>query len=171
MIRIHARTRILLNWARRPGVGSAIGRRLPQRRCSRTIDAAHLFNKRLRACHHLLVEPPFARARLPIEGRGAKLVTAGVLNFGVIMGASNRLKNASAPVQVASIQTLIRRELPPADLIIIDECHLANARSYFSIIANCPNVVVLGLTATPERTDGNRECLPRHTAAWWRAQA
>ena len=27
-----------------------------------------------------------------------------------------------APVQVASVQTLIRREMPPADLIVVDEC-------------------------------------------------
>lgn len=94
-----------------------------------------------------------AHRRELIEQTVDKLVAAGVLNFGVIM-AGNRLNNANAPVQVASIQTLIRRELPPADLIIIDEAHRANARSYLSIIANYPNAVVIGLTATPERTDG-----------------
>lgn len=94
-----------------------------------------------------------AHRRELIEQTVAKLVDAGVLNFGVIM-AGNRLNNASAPVQVASIQTLIRRELPPADLIVVDEAHRANARSYLSIIANYPGAVVIGLTATPERTDG-----------------
>lgn len=94
-----------------------------------------------------------AHRRELIEQTVDKLVAAGVLNFGVIM-AGNRLNNANAPVQVASIQTLIRRELPPADLILIDECHRAAARQYQSVIANYPKAVVIGLTATPERTDG-----------------
>lgn len=83
----------------------------------------------------------------------AKLVDAGVINFGVIMAGAS-LHNAHAPVQVASIQTLIRREFPPADLIILDECHRANSRSYLSVLANYPEVPVLGLSATPERLDG-----------------
>jgi superfamily II DNA or RNA helicase len=94
-----------------------------------------------------------AHRRELIEQTVNKLVDAGVLHFGVIM-AGNRLNSADAPVQVASIQTLIRRELPPADLIIIDEAHRASARSYLSVIANYPSAAVLGLTATPERTDG-----------------
>ncbi|MBF0398658.1 MAG: DEAD/DEAH box helicase [Desulfobacterales bacterium] len=82
-----------------------------------------------------------------------KLKDAGILNFGVIM-SKNRLNYWDSPVQVASIQTVIRRELPPADLIFIDEAHRAKSKSYLSIIANYPNAVVLGLTATPERLDG-----------------
>jgi superfamily II DNA or RNA helicase len=94
-----------------------------------------------------------AHRRELIEQTCAKLTEAGVLNFGVIM-AGSRLNHAAAPVQVASIQTLIRRELPPADLIIVDECHRAAARQYQSVLANYPRAVVIGLTATPERTDG-----------------
>lgn len=56
-------------------------------------------------------------------------------------------------VQVASIQTLVRRELPPADLIFIDEAHRARADSYNKILDQYPNAAVLGLTATPWRTD------------------
>ncbi|MGQ9814240.1 MAG: DEAD/DEAH box helicase family protein [Candidatus Roseilinea sp.] len=94
-----------------------------------------------------------AHRRELIDQTVNKLVDAGVPNLGVIM-AGNKLRNASAPVQVASIQTLIRRELPPADLIIIDEAHRANARSYLSVVANYPDATIIGLTATPERTDG-----------------
>lgn len=83
----------------------------------------------------------------------AKLVDDGVLNFGVIM-AGHHLNNAAAPVQVASIQTLIRRELPEADLVVIDECHRANSKSYLSLLSNYPQAVAIGLTATPERLDG-----------------
>lgn len=61
----------------------------------------------------------------------------------------------TAPVQIASVQTLIRRP-PPADIkvIIIDECHLSLANSYTSLVAKYPDAIVIGLTATPERADG-----------------
>lgn len=59
-------------------------------------------------------------------------------------------------VQVASIQTLVRRKgkYPPFDLIIIDEAHRATAKTYKSILAESPNSRILGVTATPERADG-----------------
>lgn len=82
-----------------------------------------------------------------------KLSDAGILRYGTIM-AGSKLVCADAPVQVASVQTLIRREFPPADLIIIDESHRAISRSYISIVNNYPRAVVLGLSATPERLDG-----------------
>lgn len=94
-----------------------------------------------------------AHRRELIEQTADKLISSGVLNFGVIMAGDKRV-NPDAPVQVASIKTLIRRELPAADLIIIDEAHRAASRSYLNILANYPDAVVLGLTATPERLDG-----------------
>jgi len=59
-----------------------------------------------------------------------------------------------AQVQVASVASLIRREPPPADLVVVDECHLSAARTYQRILAWYPAAVVLGLTATPCRLDG-----------------
>ena len=63
---------------------------------------------------------------------------------------------SKAPVQVASIQTLARRldRLPPPDLLAIDEAHHATAASYRRIIEHCSKSWTIGLTATPERTDG-----------------
>lgn len=65
------------------------------------------------------------------------------------------------PVQVASIATLHIRalkreslELPPAELIVLDECHRSLSKTYQDILAAYPNAIVLGLTATPTRTDG-----------------
>ena len=116
----------------------------------KTVVAAGIIQLAVQKGKRVLV---LAHRRELIEQTVDKLVDAGVLNFGVIM-AGNKLCNAAAPVQVASIQTLIRRELPDADLIVIDECHRAQSRSYLSIIANYPRAVVLGLSATPERTDG-----------------
>jgi len=94
-----------------------------------------------------------AHRRELIDQTVDKLVAAGVLNFGVIM-SGKPLHNWNAPVQVASIQTLIKRELPPADIVMIDEAHRSQSRSYLSVLANYQDAVVIGLTATPERLDG-----------------
>ncbi len=58
------------------------------------------------------------------------------------------------PCQVASIQTLVRRQLPPADLLLIDESHHAKAATYERILAAYPEARVLGCSATPWRLDG-----------------
>jgi superfamily II DNA or RNA helicase len=94
-----------------------------------------------------------AHRRELIDQTVNKLRDAGVHDFGVIMAGSGMI-NPDAPVQVASIQTLIRREFPRADLVIIDECHRAASRSYLSVLANYPDAAVIGLSATPERLDG-----------------
>lgn len=66
-----------------------------------------------------------------------------------------------APVQVASVQTLIgriketsRRKPTPPSLIFIDEAHHARAASYQKILDAYPDAVSIGLTATPWRSDG-----------------
>lgn len=81
----------------------------------------------------------------------ARLADNGI-NAGVIM-AGQPVTNAQ--VQVASVQTLARRVLPQANLIIIDEAHHAAARGYRKIIDACPDAFVIGLTATPFRLDGS----------------
>jgi DNA repair protein RadD len=60
-------------------------------------------------------------------------------------------------VQVASVQTLVRRlELVKRpDLIIVDECHHAvAANSWGRILSYWSNVPRIGFTATPQRLDG-----------------
>lgn len=66
--------------------------------------------------------------------------------------------DASAAVVVASVQTLARRmgwlaEFDP-DLIVVDEAHHAVAGTWARIIAACPRALLLGVTATPCRTNG-----------------
>lgn len=75
------------------------------------------------------------------------------LTHGVI--ASGRVQS-NQPVQIASVQTLVRRtdKYAPPDLIIIDEAHRAAADTYRRVIDAYPGARVIGLTATPERTDG-----------------
>ncbi|NEP23720.1 DEAD/DEAH box helicase [Moorena sp. SIO3I6] len=59
-------------------------------------------------------------------------------------------------IQVASIQTLIRRQpFPEADLLIIDEAHHSASKSYTDVMSAYPNAYIAGFTATPTRTDGH----------------
>lgn len=46
----------------------------------------------------------------------------GIREVGVIQG-NHEMTHAGRPVQVASVQTLQRREIPPADIVVIDEAH------------------------------------------------
>ena len=63
--------------------------------------------------------------------------------------------------QVASIDTLRSRsitnkkeKLPAANLVVIDEAHRCLSRTYLKIISLYQRSQVLGLTATPIRSDG-----------------
>lgn len=59
-------------------------------------------------------------------------------------------------VQVCSIQTLISRakNLPYPYMIIIDEAHHIKASTYMKLLKLWPEALLLGLTATPRRTNG-----------------
>jgi superfamily II DNA or RNA helicase/diadenosine tetraphosphate (Ap4A) HIT family hydrolase len=73
---------------------------------------------------------------------------------------TGEIKDPDAEVVFASIQTLSRREhlerFPPDtfDYLVVDEFHHAAAASYRRLIAHFRPKFLLGLTATPERTDG-----------------
>lgn len=60
------------------------------------------------------------------------------------------------PVQIASVQTLARRldSTPAPDMIVWDECHHIASESWATIFSRFPDVVHIGLTATPCRLDG-----------------
>lgn len=73
----------------------------------------------------------------------------GVHDVGVIQ--ASRKQKLHRPVQVASIQTLMRRpEIPPADLVIVDEAH--RVFDFYGEWMNRPEwkrVPFIGLSATP----------------------
>jgi superfamily II DNA or RNA helicase len=60
------------------------------------------------------------------------------------------------PVQVAMIQTIQRRldRIKPPSLLVIDEAHHAISPGYVALAAHFPKAKILGVTATPERLDG-----------------
>jgi len=61
-----------------------------------------------------------------------------------------------AAVQVASTQTLLGRDLPPASFVIVDEAHHypREDTEWGSIVAAYKGATIFGFTATPERGDG-----------------
>lgn len=93
-----------------------------------------------------------------------ELVEQGMNNFkklweGVSVGKfSDDTRDTDSFVVCASIQSIVRNlELfDPEDFgyIIIDECHHASAESYTKILNYFKPDFILGLTATPERADG-----------------
>lgn len=90
-----------------------------------------------------------------VEQAFNRLVSDFHLTTGVI--SSNFISNHSAQIQVASIQTLIKRKEHQKDifsLIIIDEAHHALANTYRQLWNYYPSGKFLGVTATPTRTNG-----------------
>lgn len=86
----------------------------------------------------------------------AKLAMAGVTGVRVIQAERDEGPR-DAMVTVASAQTLRTakwiEQLPPADLVIWDECHGIVARTFRRVLDRYPNARLLGLTATPCRGD------------------
>lgn len=79
-------------------------------------------------------------------------VRAAGIACGVVMAGEAR---EDASVQVASVQTIAARgNHPTADLVIWDEAHHTAAETYKAIAAKYVDAYHLGLTATPERGDG-----------------
>ena len=84
-------------------------------------------------------------------------ISAALTSLGVPHGIiAAGYDETPAPVQVASVATLVRRldRLCGIDLIVVDEAHHAVAGTWRKILAAAPQAKVFGVTATPERLDG-----------------
>lgn len=121
----------------------------------KTIIARAIIESAVEKGHKVLFLAP--RRELIFQA-SEKLANAGV-EHGIYMSGERR--RMFAPVQVASIPTLHRRmqtlgktALPIANLVLVDECHLSLNASTQEVLAEYPNVVKIGLTATPARSDG-----------------
>ena len=73
----------------------------------------------------------------------------GITEVGVMQG-THELTDYRMPVQVCSVQTLARRTIPRADLVLVDECHVM-FKLYDRWMADpeWTKVPFVGLTATP----------------------
>jgi DNA repair protein RadD len=121
----------------------------------KTIVAASIIKDVVGKGQRVLV---LAHAREIIKQTSLKL-SAYDIDHGIIQ--AGLVADPHQHVQVASIQTLWSRgmrrntmSMPAANLLIIDECHHCPAETYRKIIAEYPNAILLGLTATPCRGDG-----------------
>ena len=92
-------------------------------------------------------------------------LTAMGVSHGLI--AANHAMDLSRMVQVASVQTLARRlqHIPRGffDLLVVDEAHHSNAGTWTTVLEHCATARVLGVTATPCRSDG------RGLGEWYQA--
>ncbi len=116
----------------------------------KTVIASEIINGAVKKNKSILF---LAHRRELIEQCAAKLEDFGIYNYNIIMSGDKR-NNRDAQVHIASVQTLLKREFPDADLIIIDEAHRAAAKGYRTVVLNYPKASILGLSATPERLDG-----------------
>lgn len=73
----------------------------------------------------------------------------GITDIGVLQGR-HALTRPGAAVQVASVQTMPNRRLPPASVVIVDECHIKSAWLIRQLASpEWSRIPVIGLTATP----------------------
>lgn len=75
--------------------------------------------------------------------------------------SNSRGQNLYAPLQVASVDTLVSRVikrqrlvLPPIHYVIVDEVHLYITALRTQLMEMFPDAIIIGLTATPGRHDG-----------------
>lgn len=97
--------------------------------------------------------------RRELLGQAANKLHAIGIDAGTI--AAGFEPRPSQTVQVASISTLharamrsARMQLPPADLVVVDEAHHSAAKTWRDIVNSYPDAALVGLTATPCRGDG-----------------
>jgi superfamily II DNA or RNA helicase len=89
----------------------------------------------------------FLADRIELVEQTSKRLDYEGIDHGIIMGNHERYKPHSIN-QVCSPQTLARRATPDADLVIIDECHVAYG-IHKKMMQAMPNTVFIGLSATP----------------------
>ena len=120
----------------------------------KTLTAAHIIAGALKKRKRpLFAVPAIALVNQTLEAFEAE----GIRDIGIIQAQHERT-DWDAPVQIASILTLIRRPIPPVDFLIIDEVH----SSFKGLDARLDSEqwkdkIAIGLSATPwSRGLGNR---------------
>jgi DNA repair protein RadD len=113
----------------------------------KTVCFAHVVRQfASQGCRALVV----AHRRELIHQAHARLAALGI-DAGLILAGERPSDRA---VQVASIQTLARRDPPAAELVVVDEAHHAVGASYQRLLETYPRSWIIGATATPFRLDG-----------------
>ena len=131
--------RSLMTGKKRPVVVAPTG-------AGKTVLAAHLCAMATQRNKRVLFTVP---ALSLIDQSVDRFRQNGISAIGVIQGM-HELTDYTQPVQVCSVQTLARREIPEADMVIVDECHIM-FKLYDEWMSDpkWQNVPFIGLTATP----------------------
>jgi len=108
----------------------------------KTVCAAYL----LKECHEKHKRAVFVADRIALIDQTSATLDEYGIPHGVIQGDHWRFRPYES-IQIASAQTLARREWPDADLLIVDECHGLSQTVTDRIKAR--DTLVIGLTATP----------------------
>lgn len=132
----------LIEGARRPVLQAPTG-------SGKTVLTAHM----MRTAHQRGQRSWFLVHRKELMRQTSKALWDMDVPHGMIAAGKSM---TTEPIQVASVQTLVRRldKLKPPHLIIIDEAHHATASTYRKIVDFASTSWIVGLTATPSRTDG-----------------
>ena len=90
----------------------------------KTLLAAHLFANSIgKSKRPMLTVPDITLVEQTLHS----FERVGITDIGIIQAQHERTDFA-AQVQIASVQTLIRRELPEVDFVMIDEVHVSSWR-------------------------------------------
>lgn len=100
----------------------------------------------LKSAHEKGKSAAFIVDRLSILGDLSERLDAAGVPHGVIQ-ANHPRNHPQERIQVCSAQTLAFRNLPPCDLILIDECHVTMRAAWDHAMKS--GAIVVGLTATP----------------------
>jgi DNA repair protein RadD len=110
----------------------------------KTLTAAHIVQRALDKGNRVTFCVPTISL---IDQTAKAFFDEGIRDIGV-MQADHPLTNGWRPVQVASLQTLSRRDLPATDMVIVDEAHLVH-KIVPQWMAAAPDLRFIGLSATP----------------------
>jgi DNA repair protein RadD len=110
----------------------------------KTLKAAHIIQRaRAKGKRVAFVVPALSLIDQTVSAFEAE----GIHAIGVLQGVHPRT-DRDAPIQICSVQTLARRRRPEVDLVIVDEAHQMH-KEIFRWMKDCPNLIFIGLSATP----------------------
>lgn len=89
-----------------------------------------------------------------VDQSAATFIEAADIYTGIV--AAGYPSSVLAPVQVCSVQSLASRaaKLRRPDVIVWDECHHLASKSWAQLAQQFPEAIHIGLSATPQRLDG-----------------
>lgn len=112
----------------------------------KTVIAAEIINMALNKGNKVIFTVPMLSL---IDQTIERFRSAGIYEIGVMQGA-HEMTDWSQPVQVCSLQTLMRRTIPKASIVIVDECHVMfKFLPEWMADPEWQDIPFVGLTATP----------------------